>query len=33
MCRQSICSSSELHIDILRTIDDHIDKLEESNIV
>jgi hypothetical protein len=33
MCKQSICNSSELHIDILRTIDDHIDKLEQSSVV
>jgi hypothetical protein len=29
----SICSSSELHIDIVRTIDDQIDKAEETGII
>jgi len=33
MCRQSICSSSELHIDILRTIDNQIDDAEETGII
>ena len=33
MCRQSICSSSELHIDILRTIDDQVDAVEETGII
>lgn len=25
----SICSSSDLHIDVIKTIDDQIDKVEE----
>lgn len=33
MCRQSICNSSELHIDILRTIDDQIDDAEQIGII
>lgn len=33
MCSQSICNSSELHIDILRTIDDQIDYAEETGII
>lgn len=33
MCSQSICNSSELHIDILRTIDDQIDDAEQTGII
>ncbi len=33
MCKQSICDSSELHIDILRTIDDQIDDAEQTGII
>lgn len=33
MCNQSICNSSELHIDILRTIDDQIDDAEQTGII
>jgi len=32
MSRISICNSSELHIDISRTIDDQVDQVENSII-
>jgi hypothetical protein len=33
MCIRSLSSSSELDIDILRTIDDQIDDAEETGII
>ena len=33
MCSSSVSSSSDLHIDIINTIDDQIDKLEQTNVI
>lgn len=33
MCDQSISNSSDLHIDIVKTIDDHIDNFDEIGIL
>lgn len=33
MCSSSINNSSDLHIDITNTIDDQIDRFEQTNII
>lgn len=33
MCDQSISNSSDLHIDIVNTIDDQIDKFDEIGVL
>lgn len=33
MCGQTISSSSDLHIDIVNTIDDQIDKFDETGVL
>lgn len=33
MCKQSICNSSELHIDITRTVDDQIDDFDDIGVL
>ena len=33
MCGQTISNSSDLHIDIVNTIDDHIDKFDEIGVL
>jgi len=33
MCSSSINSSSDLHIDVINTIDDQIDKFEQTGIL
>lgn len=33
MCGQTISNSSDLHIDIVNTIDDQIDKFDETGVL